>query len=164
MKVALSTATCQKIADVALRNAREYAAVERGWRSADRLHTFAAPGEVGIKSEVRYLLYQDKGTKPFLMLSLEGKTIPMKDNNGNTHLMKVVGVGQPGWVNIPENSNKYGATNFASNASAPGRVYRQQKWRHPGINPTNFIRNSISRAIDSSGQIIKDSLKEILGE
>jgi hypothetical protein len=40
-------------------------------------------------------------------------------------------VGEPGYVNIPHR----------------GKVWRDQRWRHPGLKPRNFLRDGLNKAI-----------------
>lgn len=159
MKVPLPSVLTRKIADSALRRAREYA-IMRGWMSADKLVSYFADGEAGVKSTVRYLVFQDRGTKPRLMIELEGKLIPIRDNSGNTHFVRVTGVGQSGWVTIPGDATKPKNQLFESNAASPGRIWRDQKWKHPGIKPTHFMRNSVEKSVDNSGPLIRNYIKE----
>lgn len=163
MLVPMPTFITQRIAESGLQRAREYA-IMRGWKSADRLTTHFAPGEAGIRSTVKYLIYQDRGTKSFLMIGLEGKTIPIRNNNGDTSFIKVVGVGTSGWVTIPGDPNKPKNQLYSSNAATPGRMWRDQKWRHPGIKPTHFLRNAMVRSVVNSEPLIRNYLKEnVLG-
>lgn len=163
MQVPVPAVLTKQIANSALQRAREYA-IMRGWKSADRLVAYSADGEAGIQTTVRYLIYQDRGTKAYLMVNLEGKTIPIKDNMGNVSFIKVMGVGTPGWVNIPGDPTKPKNQLYESNAASPGRIWRDQKWKHPGIKATRFLRNSLEKSIDRSGPLIKNYIKENLFE
>jgi hypothetical protein len=159
MIVPLPAILTRQIAQSALKRAREYA-IMRGWTSADKLASYFADGEAGVKSTVRYLVYQDRGTIPRLMIELEGKTIPIRDNSGNVNFVKVTGVGTSGWVTIPGDATKPRNQLFDSNAATPGRIWRNQKWMHPGIKPTHFLRNSIEKSVDNSGPLIRNYIKE----
>lgn len=159
MKIPLPIALTRPIAQAAHKRAREYA-IMRGWKSADKLVPYFAEGEVGIKSTVRYLVYQDRGTRSFLMVALEGKTIPIRDNTGNTSFVKVTGVGQSGWVTIPGDATKPKNQLYESNAATPGRIWRDQKWLHPGIKPTRFMRTSLEKSVNNSGPLIRNYIKE----
>lgn len=123
------------IAARAVQLARENMA-RRGWshRSQQALRPLSGDGRVGIATSVQYLMYQNKGIRPFLMTALEGKTVPIKGQ-----LFRVRGVGQPGMgYQDRKNKTRYPHT---------GRIWRQQRWRHPGIDPGHFLENSISRAM-----------------
>lgn len=159
MQVPLPAFLTKQIADSALQRAREYA-IMRGWKSADKLVAYSAEGEAGVKSTVRFLIYQDRGTQPRLMIELEGKIIPIRDNMGDVHFVKVTGVGQSGWVTIPGDATKPRNQLFDSNAATPGRVWRDQKWKHPGIKKTNFMRNSLEKSIENSAPLIRNYIKE----
>lgn len=121
-------------------------AVARGWKSSAALLPIAGPGYVGIKTEKKYHMYQEQGTKPFLMRSLEGKTVPINGPDG-LHFVKVVGVGQPGWVTLPGGIKKW----------------RDQKWRHPGIKATNLMRDSIAQAVREDRVLVEQFMNELIG-
>lgn len=127
--VPLPTVLTQKIAIRAVQIARE-SMDQRGWKSGAALIPIYSNGKAGIKTEVHYLMFQEKGTKPFLMRSLTGKIVPMRNPSGTLSFVKCSEVGQPGWVWIP----------------GRGNVWRDQKWKHPGIKPTNFMGNAIEQS------------------
>jgi hypothetical protein len=126
----------RRLSEIAVQRAREYGD-RRGWKSTRYLEPVVQKGVVGIKVTRRHLLFQNYGTKPRVMYELEGKFVPMKTGG-----RRAKGVGQPGWVTLPGGV----------------RVFRQQKWRHPGIKPTHFLEEAISFAIKKS----KPSTKELL--
>jgi hypothetical protein len=103
----------------------------RGWKSMNALVPVWEDGKVGIKTEVKYLLYQEHGIKPFVMWSLEGKLIPIKGKDGKVRKIRAVRVGQPGWVFIP----------------GRGRVWRAQRWRHPGLKAQNFMKTGLEMSM-----------------
>ncbi len=80
------------------------------------------------------------------MKSLEGKTVPIKDASG-THFVKVVGVGQPGWVTLPGGIRKW----------------RDQKWRHPGLKPTNVMQDAINEATRQDRELMINLMNELIG-
>lgn len=131
----------QRAAQIARENA-----VARGWKSSAALLPIAGTGYVGIKTEKKYHMYQEQGTKPFLMRSLEGKTIPINGPDG-LHFVKVVGVGQPGWVTLPGGVKKW----------------RDQKWRHPGIKPTNLMRDAVTQAVREERSLVEDFMNQLIG-
>lgn len=102
-------------------------------------------GKAGIRSHYKHLMYQEKGTKPRIMYELEGKTIPIRGPNG-VRFVKVTDVGKPGIVTLPGGVKEY----------------RAQKWRHPGIKPTNFMKDSLYQARkDLRRELIKEARKFI---
>jgi hypothetical protein len=128
------------MSEMAVQRAREYGD-RRGWKGTRYLEPVVAKGQVGIKVTRKYLMYQNDGTKPRVMYELEGKTIPMKGG-----MRRAKGVGQPGWVTLPGGV----------------RVFRQQKWRHPGIKPTHFLEEAISFAIKKNKQDVQNWLMAIV--
>lgn len=130
MRFRLPRSQSRKMSETAVQRAREYGD-RRGWKGTRYLEPLVGKGQVGIKVTRTYLLYQNYGTKPRLMTELEGKFVPMK---GGGRVAR--GVGKPGWVTLPGGV----------------RVYRQQKWRHPGIKPTHFLEEAIQFAIKKNKQ------------
>lgn len=131
----------QRAAQIARSNA-----LARGWKSSSSFMPISGTGYIGIQTSVRYHMYQELGTKPFLMRSLEGKTVPIKGPDG-THFVKVVGVGQPGWVTLPGGVKKW----------------RDQKWRHPGIKATNIMGNAVNQAKHEEKAPIIDFMNNLIG-
>ena len=119
----------QIVAQTAVQLAKSYGNM-RGWRGTEQLMPIWGRGWAGVHSPHKYLFYQNFGTKPRVMWELEGKTIPIRDASG-VHFVLAKEVGQPGWVRIP----------------GRGMVWREQKWKHPGIKPTRFMDNAMQRAI-----------------
>lgn len=62
----------QKVADKAVAYARQDLQ-GRGWSSARSLSPIAQEGQVGIKTSVKYLMYQERGIRPFLMKWVDGR-------------------------------------------------------------------------------------------
>lgn len=136
----------RKISDKAVQTARQDMS-GRGWKSARSLTPMAQTGLVGIRTSVRYLLYQESGTKPYLMKWVEGKTIPMGCAQGDgPHFRRGSGVGQPGYVNIPHK----------------GQVWRNEKWKHPGLKPTSIMHKAIEQAIKESHNDIKYEIQRAM--
>ena len=105
-----------------------------GWsnKAITALSPFPSEGRVGIKTSLKYLMRQEEGTKPFLMWWVQDRTLPMACKGGDgPHFRRGSKVGESGFVNIPHQ----------------GQVWRDQKWRHPGITPKNFMKDSIKEAI-----------------
>lgn len=145
-KIPLPEDLARKISDRAVQYARQDIQ-GRGWTSARSLEPRASEGQVGITTSVRYLLFQESGTRPFLMKWVEGRTVPMGCKVGDgPHFRRGKGVGQPGYVNIPHK----------------GRVWRDQKWRHPGLKPTNIMHNAIRRAIEESRSDIRQDIRRAI--
>jgi hypothetical protein len=122
----------QKISDRAIVLARQDL-TNRGWSqgSIESLVTNAKEGEAGIRTTKNYLMYQERGIKPFIMWWVDGRIIPIHDSTG-VHLVTGKEPGQPGYVTLPGGVKKW----------------REQKWRHPGLEPKNFMENALRQAID----------------
>lgn len=139
---------CAKVSQRAVQLANE---TMRGYGWSDRALTAlsAMPGEgqAGIKTTQKYLLHQDRGTKPFIMWWVEGRVLPLGCKQGDgPHFRTGKDPGQPGWVNIPH----------------VGRVWRDQKWRHPGIQPKGFMENALTRAAQEAKPDIKRQVLAML--
>lgn len=147
--IPLSEDLCRKISDKAVQHARQDLQ-GRGWKSATHLVAYPALGRVGIKTSVKYLMYQESGIKPFLMTWVDGKTLPMKCAQGDgPHFRRGGHVGEPGMVDIPHR----------------GKVWRNQRWRHPGLKPKNFMHDAIEKAIkESRNDIHQEIMRAIRGE
>lgn len=140
MKFRLPQSQSRKMSETAVQRAREYGD-RRGWKGTRYLEPAADKGKVGIKVTRQYLLYQNDGTKPRVMYELEGKFVPMKGGG-----RRAKGVGQPGWVTLPGGV----------------RVFRQQKWRHPGIKPTHFLEEALVYAVKKNKKNLKDWMLAII--
>lgn len=140
MRFRLPRSQSRKMSEMAVQRAREYGD-RRGWKGTRYLEPIVQKGTVGIKVTRHYLMYQNDGTKPRVMYELEGKFIPMKSGG-----RRAKGVGQPGWVTLPGGI----------------RVFRQQKWRHPGIKPTHFLEEAIEFAIKKNKQELSQWLMAIV--
>jgi len=91
-------------------------------------------GQIGvhIPPQAIHLLYLDQGIKPFVMKSLEGKTIPIRGPGGTISFRVAKNVGTPQVMARDER----------------GRiVYSKLSWRYPGVEPMNFIQPAIRQAI-----------------
>lgn len=145
-KIPLPEDLARKISDKAVQNARQEMQ-GRGWSSARSLEPRGEEGQVGITTSVRYLLYQESGIRPFLMKWVENRTVPMGCKMGDgPHFRRGSGVGQPGYVDIPHK----------------GRVWRNQKWRHPGLKGTNIMHDAIRKAIQESRADIEHDIKRAI--
>lgn len=147
--IKLSKESCVRIANIAISNARASMA-SRGWHSANTLSPIAEEGLVGIRTSSKYLMFQERGIKPFIMFWVKGRTVPLGCKQGDgPHIRKGVEPGTPGYVNIPHR----------------GRVWRDQRWRHPGIQPQSFMRDAIGAAIKSDKTNIQhDVMAALKGE
>ncbi len=94
---------------------------------------------------MKHLLYQNSGVKSFLMYWAEGRTVPMGCKQGDgphfAHARPGV-VGTPGYVNIPHR----------------GKVWRDQRWRYPGLKPKRFVEDAIAGTIRDNKQLIRSSI------
>lgn len=147
MRMPLPISLTQRISERAVVHAREGMA-RRGWSRESQLSIEPAPlpGSAGIRTTRKYLIYQEKGTRPRLMTELEGKTVPIKGR-----FYKVRGVGLPG---MGYQDRKYDAKK--------GPVWRDQRWRHPGIRPEGFMQNAISQAMLEMQPLIREEMKGVL--
>lgn len=133
-----SATVARTIAESAVALAKQYGHM-RGWKGTERLQPAWGKGWVGIVTrDAPHLLYQEYGTKARIMWEVQGKTIPIRDSTG-LHFVTATDVGQPGWAHMPD-----------------GRIiWREQKWRHPGIKPTNFMNLALQDSIRINKQEIK---------
>lgn len=146
--IPLPSAICGRIAMKAVQYAREDI-LSRGWsnRSLSAMNPYMGEGLVGIKTSAKHLMYQDQGVRPFLMKWVEGRTIGMPCSQGDgPHFRRGKDVGKPGYVDIPHR----------------GRVWRDQKWRFPGLKPKHFMEEAISRAIKEEQISIQSEMMQIL--
>jgi hypothetical protein len=139
----------QQIATLAAQKARENLR-GRGWKSSGALQPYSGDGEVGISSTVNHLLIQNRGFSPFVMWWVKNRTIPLACKFGDgPHIRSGNTVGTPGYVNIPHR----------------GRVWREQRWKHPGLKPKRFMESAITSAIkDSKPQIRRAIMASLRGE
>lgn len=130
----IPSALCHRIAVQAVFFARQYMRM-RSWRYAEELYPVWGPNRVGIgiPRQLFYLNYQNEGTRPFIPWGLEGKIVPMAHGK---RFRTAVGVGMPGWIH----DWREGQYNHL--------IWRQQKWRNPGIKATWFINRAIGQALD----------------
>lgn len=134
------------IARRAVQKARENMRT-RNWVSTGALQPYSAEGQVGISSTMKHLLIQNKGFAPFVMWWVEGRQVPIKDKaTGATRKVKGREPGKPGYVFIP----------------GKGKVWRDQKWKHPGLKPKKFLEASIAAAIKESRRDVQDAAMTIL--
>lgn len=146
MRLAAPIEMNRVIARKAVQKARENMR-GRGWVSTGALQPFAEKGQVGISSTMKHLLIQNKGFGPFVMWWVEGRMVPIKDKQtGQTRRIRGREPGKPGYVQIP----------------GRGRVWRDQKWKHPGLKPKRFLEASIAAAVRESRADIRDAAMTIL--
>lgn len=120
-----------------------------GWseKSINAVQPMTGDGKVGIHTTQKYIIAQSRGFEPFLMTWVEGRVVPLHDKGtGKTHFRFGKEVGQPGMVTLPGGV----------------RVYREQKWRHPGLKPKNFLENAIQQAINEAKPKIQQQLRGTL--
>ena len=133
MLIPVPQAICQQISQQAVKYAREEMN-GYGWsdKALQALQPMPGSGMVGIKTTLKYLMYQERGTKPFLMWWVAGRTIPMSCAQGDgPHFRRGGHVGEFGYVDIPH----------------VGKVWRDQRWRHPGVKSRNFMHNGLQKAV-----------------
>lgn len=137
------------ISDRAAQFAREDI-VSRAWRTSGAIQPFPGEGQVGLRTTVRHLMYQNQGTQPYIMWWVEGRRLPLGCARGDgPHFRTGVRPGTPGWVDIPH----------------VGKRWRDQRWRHPGIKPKRFMQSAIAKAVrDQQPQIKQYLMRAISGE
>lgn len=149
-KVPVPASIAAKVSNDAVRFARQQM---KGYGWSDRALQAIVPmpgtGTVGLRTTLKYLMYQEKGTKPFLMWWVEGRTIPMSCKQGDGPHFRRGGhgvVGTPGYVDIPH----------------VGRVWREQRWRHPGLKGRGFMQQGLEQAIQANQGLLKGYAHSIL--
>lgn len=138
----------RKISERAAQLAREQI---RGynWSQTSIAAISADPGEgkVGLRTSAKYLMYQERGIQPFVMWWVKDRAVPLGCKQGDgPHIRNGNAVGTPGYVTIPHK----------------GRVWRDVRWRHPGLRGRNFMERSIRQAIDEARPSLQQMLNEIL--
>lgn len=86
---------------------------------------------VSIPPKAVHLYYLDRGIRPFTMWSLQGKTIPIRDQAGNIHFRKATNVGER--IIVRDEKGRIITTKIA--------------WRHPGVPAMDFIEPAIRQAM-----------------
>ena len=150
MRVPIPTKIALKISNEAVTNARATMG-GYGWseKSMQALQPLAEDGKVGIRTSQKYLMHQERGIKPFLMTWVNGRTLPMGCKMGDgPHFRRGGHVGEPGYVNIPH----------------VGQVWRNERWKHPGLQPRNFMRDGLNHAIEANRPVIKQWLQSLVGQ
>lgn len=138
----------QRIADRATQYARQDLR-GRGWKSSGALQPYGDSGKVGITSTVNYLLIQNRGFDAFTMWWVKNRTVPLACKQGDGPHFRFgnpASVGTPGYVDIPHK----------------GRVFRQQRWRHPGLKPKRFMEKSITQALKDSRMDVQRTIMTAL--
>ncbi|QDH91746.1 hypothetical protein SEA_PHRAPPUCCINO_71 [Mycobacterium phage Phrappuccino] len=134
-RIAAPQPICAQVSTRAVQFARE-SAQSMGWsdRSLQAIVSMSSEGTVGLRTTAKYVMHQNRGIRPFVMWWAEGRTIPMSNGSGGVSFVRAKGVGTPGWVTLPGGVRKW----------------REQRWRHPGLKPKNFLESALSRAIEDS--------------
>lgn len=140
--VEITRPIAERAAQLARQNIRD-----RGWsqRAASAIVPVGREGQVGLRVNLDYLLYQNNGINPFIMWWVEGRTVPIKDASG-VHFVYGKEPGQPGWVTLPGGVKKW----------------RDQKWRHPGLKPKYFLENSLDQAISEARPGLTQKILDIV--
>jgi replicative DNA helicase len=74
--------------------------------------------------------------------------IPTHNSGDGPHFRRGGHVGEPGYVNIPH----------------VGQVWRNERWKHPGLQSKNFMKDGLEQAIRDNQPVIKQWLKGLLGQ
>lgn len=142
-------AGCARTSALAAKRARE-SARSMGW--GNKTIESLAPaqqedGTCGVTSSLKYVWFQERGIKSFLMWWVQDRTVPLGCSQGDgPHFRRGSHVGEPGYVNIPH----------------VGRVYREQRWRHPGIKPKHFMEQALHDAIEEDRPNLKGDIMHLL--
>lgn len=148
MKVPLPNSIASKISQDAVKFARQEMK-GYGWsaKSLQALSPMNGDGKVGIQTSLKFLMYQEQGIKPFLMTWVDGRSIPMGCKSGDgPHFRRGGHVGEPGYVDIPH----------------VGKVWRSQRWKHPGFKGKGFMQKGVERAIKENQALIDAYAKSII--
>jgi hypothetical protein len=138
----------QKISNDAVTYARQ-SMQGYGWsdKSIQAIEAMPQEGRVGIRTSQKYLMFQERGIESFLMHWVNGRTIPMSCKQGDgPHFRRGGHVGEPGYVDIPH----------------VGKVWRDQRWKHPGLQPKNFMRSGLEQAISANQGAIKAWVQSLI--
>lgn len=149
MKVPIPQQLSLKISQDAVKFAREEMK-GYGWsdRALQALQPMPGEGLVGIKTTLKYLMYQERGTQPFLMWWVQGRLVPLGCKQGDgPHFRRGSHVGEPGYVDIPH----------------VGKVWRNQRWRHPGVKARGFMQKGLQQAIAANQPAIKKWANGLIG-
>lgn len=150
MRVPVPRELAGEIASDATRLAKEYSQ-RQGW-SPTSIQSFMPvfeEGLIGIRTPIKHLHYQNVGTKPFVMWWAEGRVIPLPSGP-----ILATRVGEPGWgYQDRKDKRRFPHT---------GRIWREQRWRHPGIQKTNFMERSLRHAIRNAKPTLQQRTMEIL--
>ena len=153
MKVPLPKSMCQKISQQAVRYAREEMS---GWGWSDKsiqaLQDMTDTGLVGIRLSSKYfhyLMLQERGVNhPWLMWWVQDRTLPLGCKMGDgPHFRRGRHVGEAGYVDIPH----------------VGKVWRDQRWKHPGIKSRNFMHNGLNKAVAEAKPEIEAYARSLFG-
>lgn len=121
-----------------------------GWsdKALQALQPYPGNGMIGIKTTQKYIMFQERGIKPFLMWWVQNRVIPLGCKQGDgPHFRRGGHVGEPGYVDIPH----------------VGKVWRDARWRHPGLQPKNFMRDGLTKAIAQNQPAIQAWARGIIG-
>lgn len=113
-------------------------------------------GSIGLvfPEKASHLLYIDRGIKPFMMYELEGKTIPIRGQDGKLSFRVAKNVGR----------------SQISSRNSKGQIeFSKKRWRHPGIKPQNFVDKAFQQALKEylaklKGKDIVSIMKQAEGE
>jgi hypothetical protein len=117
---------------------------------AKALRPVQEDGQIGITVApgYEYMLVQNNGMAARNMYELEGKVIPMRGRDGKIHFRTVKGVGR----------------RKITQRNAKGQIVSSKiAWRHPGLQPKNFMQYGIYAAVNQwVADLSPQKLNEIL--
>ena len=101
-----------------------------------------------------YMWFQHRGTKGFMMWSLAGKVIPIRDKNTNQIIFRYCNPDAIGQHRIRDRDPRTGRI-------LPGN--NPYRWRHPGIKKNDYVRDAIKTAVRKNvNLIVKDAIESSL--
>lgn len=134
-KIPVPPKFADKIAQDAVHNARTSM---RGFNwseeSIQSMEPMSRNGQVGVRTSQKKVMYQEEGTRSRLMHEVDGKIVKIKNAGQPERFVRGAGVGLPGFVNIP----------------GRGQVWRDQKWRHPGVRGRHFMQDAVDKAVNDN--------------
>lgn len=133
----------EEMANHALSLAQLYAPKKTG-EGASSIYPVYDENSFGLRAGKKYMYYQNFGTKPFFMTSLEGKVVPMMIN-GELIFRRVKGVGE----------HQITTRNALGQIEVGNRPY---KWRNPGIKGSHFMERALDETVETYKQVIYRSL------
>jgi hypothetical protein len=105
-------------------------------KGAAALLATSSEGSIGVivPEDVIYMYYQDKGTKPYIMYNLAGKTIPIRLANGTVIFRKAT-------------AENIGKRKIVSRNEKGQIMTTKIAWRHPGLKALQYIEKGMEQAV-----------------